>query len=301
MVLIILLLPETLRSIAGNGTIKLGLIHRPLWWMFKSRDSPFNPTTDALSCRPSLAALAEPFKCLKQKNLVASIIFGSVIYAVWTAVLITTTLLFEPRLHTSTLLVGLAFLPSGAGSVMSFYLTGYIMDRDYSIVETRYRESHNVDQNSTVDPKSSANFPIYRARLRSLWWLALIFIIATSGYGFSFLSPSVAAPLVLQFFVAFTATAVLFLNGVLVANIYPGPSASVIAIMNLIRFSCGALVVGTVQLLFTRLGFGFTFLTLAMIALAFMPILLVQWVFATERKSETVSWWRWPSRFTNFD
>lgn len=301
MLSIIFLLPETLRSIAGNGTVKLGLIHRPLWSIFKSRDTPFSPAKDASSCRPSLGALVEPFNCLGKKNVAASIIFGSVVYAVWTAVLSTITLLFQPRLHMSTLLVGLAFLPSGAGSVLSFYLTGYVMDRDYNIIELRYRDQHSIDQTTSVELKSSPDFPIYRARLRSLWWIAMIFIATTAGYGFSFSSPSIAAPLVLQFFIAFSATAVLFLNGVLVADTYPGSSAAVIAIMNLIRFSCGALAVGTVQLLFNRLGFGFTFLTLAMIALAFMPILLVQWVFGVGRESEIVSWWRWPSRFKNFD
>lgn len=300
MVFIILLLPETLRSIAGNGTVKLGLVHRPFWSIFKSRDTPFNPTGDSQSRRPSLAALMKPFNCLRQKSIVASIIFGSVVYAVWTAVISTTTLLFQSRFHLSTLLVGIALLPSGAGSVLSFYLTRFIMDLDYRIVELRYRNQHNIDQNTTLDPKSLPNFPIYRARLRSLWWIALIFIATTAGYGFSLFSPSIAVPLILQFFIAFSATAVLFLNGVLVTDTYAGCSVSAIAVMNLIRFSCGALAVGTVQLLFDRLGFGFAFLTLAMIVLPVMPILLVQWGFGAERKSKDISWWRWSSKFKIF-
>jgi hypothetical protein len=301
MVLIILLLPETLRSIAGNGTVKLGLIHRPFWSPFKSRDTPFNPTSDASSYRPSIAAFVEPFSCLQQKDVVASIILGSVVYAVWTAVISTTAFLFQPRFHMSTLLVGVAFLPSGAGSVMSFYLTAYIMDRDYCFVELHYREQHNIDPNTMLALKSLPNFPIYRARLRSLWWIALIFIATTASYGFSFLGPSIVIPLLLQFFIAFSATAILFLNGVLVADTYQGCPVAVIAIMNLVRFSCGALAVGTVQLLFNRLGFGFGFLTLAMVVVAVMPILLVQWVFGAGKETDIVSWWRWPSRSKNFD
>jgi hypothetical protein len=174
------------------------------------------------------------------------------------------------------------------------------MNRDYQIVAFQYRNKHNIDSSATPDPKSLPNFPIYRARLRSLWWITLIFIATTAGYGFSFLAPSIAVPLILQFFIAFSATAVLFLNGVLVADTYPGCSASVIAIMNLMRFSCGALAVGTVQLLFNGLGFGFTFLTLAMFVVAVMPILLVQWVFGSGTEHEGRSWWRLPSRISNF-
>lgn len=301
MVLIILALPETLRSIAGNGTVKLGHIHRPLWSILKSRDTPFNPSPDARTYRPSLAALTEPLSCLRQGNIVASILFGSIVYGVWTTVISTTTLLFQERFHLSTFLVGVAFLPSGAGTALSFYLTGIIMDRDYRIVELQYRDKHNMDQNSSLDPKSLPDFPIYRARLRSLWWIALVFIATTAGYGFSFLSPSVAVPLVLQFIIASSATAVLFLDGVLVADTYPGCSSPVIAVMNMIRFSCGALAVGTVQLLFNRLGYGFTFLTLSMIVVAVLPILLVQWVFGSGRGSDHSTWWQWPARFKNFD
>ena len=300
MVLIIFLLPETLRSIAGNGTVKLGLIHRPFWPILRSRDTPFNPSRDARSWRPSLVALMEPFNCLRQKSLIASIIFGSIVYAVLTAVITTTTVLFQERYHLSTLLIGVVFLPGGAGSVLSFYLTGIIMDRDYRIVELRYRDEYNIDQNTSLDPKSLPNFPIYRARLRSLWWITFVFIATTAGYGFSFLSPSIAVPLVLQFFIAFSATAVLFLNGVLAADTYPGSSASVIAIMNLIRFSCGALVVGTVKLLFSRLGFGFTFLTLSMTVVAVMPIVLIQWVFGSGRGRHHLTWCGWPSKVKNF-
>jgi MFS family permease len=299
MVLIIFLLPETLRSIAGNGTVKLGLMHRPFWSIFKSRDTPFNPTGNSRSCRPSVTACMEPFNCLRQKNILASIVFGSIVYAVWTAVISTTTLLFQERHHLSTLLVGVVFLPSSAGTVLSFYLTGWLMNRDYRIVELRYRNEHSIDQNTSLDPKSVPNFPIFRARLRSLWWIALVFIATTAGYGFSFLSPSIAVPLVLQFFIAFSATAVLFLNGVLVADLYAGCSASVIAVTNLIRFSSGALAVGTVQLLFDCLGLGFTFLTLSIIVVTVMPILLVQWVFCSGRERE-LNWWGWSSKFNNF-
>lgn len=42
------------------------------------------------------------------------------------------------------------------------------------------------------------DFPIERARLRSSWWHALIFIATTAAYGFS-LSTHLAVPLVLQF------------------------------------------------------------------------------------------------------
>ncbi len=86
---------------------------------------------------------------------------------------------------------------------MGSYITGLILDRDFRIVEAQYRRNNNVPSSVEIGVKAARgslrDFPIERARLRSMWWHIAIFCASTAGYGFS-LSASLAVPLVLQFF-----------------------------------------------------------------------------------------------------
>ncbi|TVY13550.1 Itaconate transport protein [Lachnellula arida] len=267
LILIIMMLPETLRSIAGNGTIRLKPIQQPLVNIFRSSsDTPFDSNLASFSVRTkslSMDSIIEPLHCLLQKDVLVTAIVGSVAFAICTTVITTTTTMFEKHYHISAFTVGLAFLPAGAGSVISFFLTGYLIDHDMRAVENKYRIMYDLEKDMRLDHKTLPDFPIERARLRNSWWIALIFICTTAGYGFSFSAPTIAPPLVLQFFIVSSATALLLLNGVLITDLYSG-NGSVTLAVNLIRFSMGALAVGTVQLALDRIGNGPTFLTLAM-------------------------------------
>jgi hypothetical protein len=201
-------------------------------------------------------------------------------------VISTTALFLESNYRLSTLLVGVAFLPSGAGIITSFFLISHLLDRDYKIVESRYKVQHGIEEGSNMTVKNNPDFPIERARLRNIWWITILFIGATIGYGFSLSSKHIVIPLVLQFFTAFGATAILLLNGVLIADLCGENSASATAVVNLVRFCMGALAVGVVQLLFNRVGAGFTFLIFAMATLAVTPVLVVQWIFGVKWRTE---------------
>ncbi|TVY45223.1 Itaconate transport protein, partial [Lachnellula subtilissima] len=302
LILIIMLLPETLRSIAGNGTIRLKPIQQPLIHMFRSSsDTPFDSDLASFCVRTkslSMDSILEPFHCLFQKDVLATAIVGSVVFAICTTVITTTTTMFEQHYHISAFTIGLAFLPAGAGSVISFFLTGYLMDHDMRAVENNYRNMYDLEKDTPLAHKTLPDFPIERARLRNSWWIALIFIGTTAGYGISFSAPTIAAPLILQFFIASSATALLLLNGVLVSDLYSG-NGSVTLAVNLIRFSTGALAVGTVQLALNRIGNAFTFLTLALVMLALSPIMIVQWVFGRPWQARRNS--SWPRRKLSAD
>ncbi|TVY30965.1 Itaconate transport protein [Lachnellula hyalina] len=297
LILIIMMLPETLRSIAGNGTIRLKPIQQPLIHIFRSSsDTPFDSDLASFCVRTkslSMDSILEPFHCLLQKDVLVTAIVGSVVFAICTTVITTTTTMFEQHYHISAFTIGLAFLPAGAGSVISFFLTGYLMDHDMRVVENKYRNMYDLEKNTPLAHKTLPDFPLERARLRNLWWIALIFIGTTAGYGISFSAPTIAAPLILQFFIATSATALLLLNGVLVSDLYSG-NASVTLAVNLVRFSTGALAVGTVQLALDRIGNAFTFLALALVMLGITPIMIVQWVFGRPWQARRNS--SWPRR-----
>ncbi|KAE9369818.1 MFS general substrate transporter [Stipitochalara longipes BDJ] len=278
--LVALLLPETLRTIAGNGTIRLKFYRQPLLACVKSSlDARFESNRETIALSPTIKSFFEPLRLLSHINVIGSIVFGAIAFATAVVVISTTALCLETYYRLSTLLIGLAFLPSGAGTLLGFLAISYILERDYKIVETRYKFANNIEEDSNMSFKHNLDFPIERARLRNIWWISLLFIGATIGYGFSLSSKHLAIPLVMQFLVAFGATCILLANGVLISDLCPENLASVTAIINLVRFCMGALAVGVVQLLFYRLDAGFVFLVFAMATLAVTPILVLQWMF----------------------
>ncbi|KAG9230645.1 major facilitator superfamily domain-containing protein [Amylocarpus encephaloides] len=299
LVLIILVLPETLRSIAGNGTIRLSCMQRPLIHMIRpSPDTTCEPDTRSKFKVPltflSARSFVEPLYCLGNRDIFLASLFGAIAFAICTTVIATTTTMFSDHFyHLSYMFLGLAFLPAGAGSVLSFFSIGYLMDYDFRVTQDHYREMHRLEKDTILDYKNLSDFPIERARLRNMWWITLIFVGTVGGYGFTFeLSQSmIAVPLILQFFIASSATAMLLMNGILIGDLYKG-SISVTPAVNFLRFLAGAAAVGTIQLAIDGIGAGFAFLALGVVMLGATPIMICQWFFGkpwTARRNST-----WP-------
>ena len=108
---------------------------------------------------------------------------------------------------------------------MRYWLLRYGVS-DYKIVEDQYRKDMGISDDTPLKKKELVDFPIEKSRMRNIWWIILIFVFATALYGFSLGLDTIAIPLVLQFFIAYSATVVFSLNGALVIDLYPGASAS---------------------------------------------------------------------------
>ena len=112
--MVVFFLPETMRSIAGNGTLRLNGMYKPL--IYKLRKEPLymtDPDEDFVLPKVTLATFVGPLKLLVEKDILTSLIFGGVVYAIWSMVTSSTTGLFKENFHLNELLLGLAFLPNG--------------------------------------------------------------------------------------------------------------------------------------------------------------------------------------------
>jgi hypothetical protein len=111
-------------------------------------------------------------------------------------------------------------------------------------------------------------------------------------YGFSLGLNTIAIPLVLQFSIAYSATAVLALNSALVVDLYPGASVSATAVNNLMRCSVGGAGVAVVQLIIDAIGARPTFLLFALIMALLSPLLVLEWFFwsTVENKRDERGW-----------
>ncbi|GAP82376.1 putative major facilitator superfamily transporter [Rosellinia necatrix] len=290
-VIIIVFLPETLRSIAGDGSLRLTGIHQPLIARF-IKEPPYmqDPDETVQRKKVTLITFIEPLKLLAEKDILLNLLFGGVIYAIWSMVTSSTTGLFKSRFGLSDLLLGLAFLPNGFGTIIGSAIVGKLMTRDYKTAEAAYKAKHNLPPSYQLPAKNlPADFPIEHTRLRNLPWITVLFVAATAGYGFSLADTAmastpgwIAVPLVLQFLIAAASNAVFALNQTLVSDLCPGKGASSTAINNLVRCGLGAVGVAFVEVMITDVGPGPAFLGLALITVATTPFAAVNWFWGQE-------------------
>lgn len=111
---IVFWLPETMRSIAGNGSLRLGGIYKPIiWYLGKEPEYLEDPDEPIPRKKVTLMTFVEPLRLLIQKDILINLVFGGVVYTIWTMVTSSTTILFKELFGLSDLQTGLAFLPNG--------------------------------------------------------------------------------------------------------------------------------------------------------------------------------------------
>jgi hypothetical protein len=123
------------------------------------------------------------------------------------------------------------------------------MDRDYAWELAQYCMERDIPKDMEIKQQEFPDFPIERARLRSVFVLNAVFVLSTVFYGQA-VEWHIAIPLALQFLgeqidlrvymksvltisaVAFTATAIFNINSTLMIDLYPSKPASATAIVS---------------------------------------------------------------------
>ncbi|KAE9578225.1 hypothetical protein CGMCC3_g5845 [Colletotrichum fructicola] len=296
-IVIIIFLPETMRSIAGNGSLRLGGVYKPLIRLVtKEPDYLEDPEEPLPRKKVTAATFLEPLRLLVQRDILINLIFGGVVYTIWSMVTSSTTGLFKQLFNLNELQIGLAFLPNGFGTIVGSAIAGKLMTRDYKAIEEAYKASHNMEKSEKLTAKNMpADFPIERARLRRLPWVVVIFIASTGAYGVSLNFPAatsltgwIAVPLTLQFFIAATSNAVFALNQTLVTDLCPGKGASATAINNLVRCGLGAIGVAFIEQFIASTGPGAAFLGLALVMVVVGPLAVVHWYWGQQWRAARI-------------
>ncbi|KAJ5563660.1 hypothetical protein N7535_008824 [Penicillium sp. DV-2018c] len=273
---IMFFLPETLRSIAGNGTVPLKGIYKPaIYSICGQKNAREDSTPSRKKGKVTLNTVLASFTFLCEKDVFITLLFGSIVYTVWSMVTSSTSALFEKQYGLNSMEVGLTFLGNGVGCMTGSYTIGYLMDFNHKRTERQYCQQHNLPIDTRINLKSHPDFPIEYARMRNTWWITAIFIVCVSVYGVS-LRTHLAVPIILQFIIAYGSTAISTINSALVIDLYPGASASATAVNNLMRCLIGAAGVAVSQAIIDAITAQFTFLMLAGITIAMVPLLMVE-------------------------
>ncbi|EJD36711.1 MFS general substrate transporter [Auricularia subglabra TFB-10046 SS5] len=237
---LVLILPETLRAIVGNGGRQQPLYLQPLVPLLTRYDNG----ADASQPLTKKTA-AEVFKALvprflKQTDMLAILTSNACAFALFQALAASISpVLLEGYPFLTQTTVGLCFLPLGAGAAIGSSASGLVLDREFA----RF--------GGTRGARISPGFPLERARLH------------------------LAAPLVFNFITGASITAPMNAHQSICLDLAPGQGTSVTAASNLFRCLLSAAIVAAVDALRRKLGTGWLFVLLSgMCVICVLPVLI---------------------------
>jgi MFS family permease len=259
LVLMLCFLPETSRSVVGNGTIRPqkwnASIHDILRWR-EQRKLKVLITEEPMSLTQRKRG-PSPFDAIviageKQDGMI--LIFGALIYAAFFGILSSLPSRLQAEYSFSSLQIGLCYLPYGLGSLTSRWTVGTLMDWNFR------RHAHKRGIPIVKNRQQQlATFPIELARLQialPLVYAASCFILA---YGWVMdYHTSLAGPLITLFFVGHTATGAVSCLGTLIIDCNVKSPATAQAASQLIRCLFGAGAVACAVPIINRIGMGWT-------------------------------------------
>ncbi|KAF2724354.1 MFS general substrate transporter [Polychaeton citri CBS 116435] len=266
-----LFLPETCRKVVGNGSVP------PPWWSANITDAARHRHRAARGVKANEEKLAECRKNTKLSFpnpmptimvlldfetdllLLCTGLSLSCFYAISTGV----SEAFHNLYGFNDIEVSLMFLPIGAGSIVSAFTTGKLVDWNYR----RLAKKHGFPVEKTRQTDLS-DFPIEKARMQ----IALPnFVIAAAtiiGYGWTLDHKiSLAGPIILLLILGYTLVVGFQCLNVLMVDIYPGIPAAATAANNVVRCLLGAAASAAIQPMVEAMGNGWAYTLLALLFL----------------------------------
>jgi MFS family permease len=286
---LVIFFPETGRKIVGNGSIPATGINRSVVEILRG---PRNRRELPEGYSKPPIRIPNPWLTVKlvfQKDMLIVLFTNGIFYTAFYTVMASMPTQFAQIYGFSSLQIGLCYIPFGVGSALSGFVAGKIVDRDYAIVAKQCGITMNKRKGEDM-----LKFPIERARLRSIFWMAGVYVATLICYGWvlhtetvSFLLPhflktqtesfqSLAAPLVLQFIAGLFGTGIFTILNALIVDLYPMKPSSATACNNLVRCLMGAGGTAAIESMLGAMGRGWCFTFVGLVCALTCPLLLIE-------------------------
>ncbi|PQE24425.1 Major facilitator superfamily domain general substrate transporter protein [Rutstroemia sp. NJR-2017a BBW] len=263
LLLILLFLPETCKTIVGNGSIPAQGWNRS-WVSYLSGAPTEKQSLDA----EEQHAISEITSPSRTKNFMAFIpnpwksvrlLFEkdtSLVLSLSVQASIPTSL--SQIYHYSAADIRLCYFAIGVGVAIGGYINGKVMDHNYRSTAQNY----GLEVNKVAGDDLRA-FPIEEARSRFAVIYILLHSVLLVGYGWLLHQKThVAGPLILQFCIGFIATVIVQTFNTLIVDIHQDIPSTAAAAGNIVRCGLAAGGVAIMQPLLRRLDYGFFFTVL---------------------------------------
>jgi MFS family permease len=289
LLLLLFLLPETLRSIVANGSRLPSnpMGKYPLFIYQKVTDTKW----DAVSAKKQLSArkhidLAGPFRILFSKQAAPIIVFLAIYYAIWQMNITAMSTLFKQCYGLSETQIGLTFIANGAGSMTGTLVTGKILDLDYRRIKSKHetQSTQSSPNNGHGISRDTANyddhFPLEQARLRLVPLFSLLQCISVILFGWTVQYSDrvhIAVPIVSTFITGWTAISTQSVIMTYLVDAFSDRSGAASASLNLARCVFAAGGTSVVMPMSNGVGVGWAFTICAAVQIVALLGAAVQW------------------------
>ncbi|KAK3044957.1 hypothetical protein LTS18_014940, partial [Coniosporium uncinatum] len=231
LVVLVFVLPETLRSMVGNGSIPAKGLSQSLLGYIQQRRHPTAaktiPDTPSNGKKAKIDVLG-PLKIILSVEVSFVIAFLSIHYMVWQMSVAASSTLFKETYGLSEIQIGLTYISNGAGCILATLTIGKFLDFEYRRTQAKF----------TGDPKE---FPLERARLRTLWLWSAIECASVLVFGWTIqYSIHISVPIICSFFIGWAATCIYSIANTYLVDVFTHSGASATAALNLARCLVGA-------------------------------------------------------------
>ncbi|GKZ17766.1 hypothetical protein AbraIFM66951_010828 [Aspergillus brasiliensis] len=288
LLMVILLLPETLRSIVGNGSRlpSMSIAHYPLTLYQRFSRTNWRDTAEDNRLAPKKRTdLLGPLRILISKQAAPLVFFFAIYFAVWQMTITAMSTLFKEHYGLTEIQSGLTFIANGAGSMVGTLITGKILDRDYR----RVKERHLAQPSLSSDDEEKKIFPLERARLRLVPIFAGLQCLSVIIFGWTIQYSShvhIAVPIITTFITGWTAVSNQSIVTTYLVDVFYESSAAANASLNMARCCLAAAGSGFVMPLVKGVGCGVAF-TICVAAQGCASVgLLIQWRYGGIWRSE---------------
>ncbi|KKA23750.1 Major facilitator superfamily transporter [Rasamsonia emersonii CBS 393.64] len=251
---ITLSLPETARCIDGNGSISArGIIYKQ-WLPILRHVAVRNPAEVPQERRQPLRRLPNSIRSLRillEKDSAIILFCNGIFYATYCCLQASLSSLFIALYDYGELQAGLVYIPFGVGCLIASLLLGKLLDHDYA----RVAKAQNARAGNTR-PNELENFPIEKARLRSIFYPVSVSVLVIIGYGWA-LEKRVSL-------------------GTLLTDIHPTTSSTAAAAANIVRCPLAAGGTSVLQLLIESVGVGWCFTLIGAVCGLCIPLLVFE-------------------------
>ncbi|KAI1258826.1 MFS general substrate transporter [Xylariaceae sp. FL1019] len=300
---LLLLLPETLRAIVGDGSLgNAGIfVKYPLAVYQKTTKVNFTQLSEPpLTTLKAKIDILGPLRILFSKQAAPLIGFLGVYYAVWQMSITAMSTLFESQYGLGTSQIGLTFIANGSGAIVGTLVTGKLLDADYRRVQAANKveepgaelEMANGRNREIVSPPQGnqpdgLELPLEKARLRLLPLFALLQCAAIIVFGWTIqYTVHIAVPIVTTFITGWTLVSTQSAVSTYLVDVFPEHKASATASLDLARCLLAAGGTSLVIPLVNAVGAGWTFTITVAVQIIAGVGLLVQWRYGGKWRRE---------------
>ena len=276
---VVTLLPETARSVVGNGSQRrndsgweeswFNLCKR---WLRRrnenashGEDEQKSENEDESLNRGILqrCSIRRPWACLRilfYLNTFLVLWMHGSFYTIDYSLVAAVPDIYKSIYQFNELQIGLAYLPRGAGIIIGGFCIGKVMDFNYKTTAKKIGWTVNKLSGDNLN-----DFPIEHARSRGSFWLLAISTATLIGYGWAVSAHAhVSVPLILQFVQGFWGTCFYTTYNTLVVDVFPESPSTAAAAASIVRCAMAATGVAVLQPFLDAVGRGWYFTSLGL-------------------------------------